>query len=489
MRLTLPELRGSSSPRPKRNSLQIAGRLVLAAGLVAAACQHVPPAPLDPAGNARKLDSRSLDEPAVVAALARFGETMPGNGRWSLDQLTIAAWTLRPDVAVARAELNVARAGTVFAGQRLNPTLSGTAERVTNDGNDPSPWVLGAALNLTIETAGKRDIRRNRAREQEQALALRAGEQLWTARVQVRNAVIGLELAAQAVALDEEELRVRSAFREWVDLRLQRGAATRQEQLAASGAWADAGARIGLAEAERAAAANALAHAVGVAPGTMATIIPVVPDLEQLGPINGADVSAARAIAVVSRLDIRSALADYAVAEQDLRAAVASQYPDIGISPGYLYDQGARKITLSLDLPVALFHGGGAKIDGAIAKRKLAAARFDEIQSRALADIDTRFAHYHAALATLNELRQGERAAADYAAATRRRMDAGAADRGETLAAELAFVERRRDTAAARRAVIEAGCALEDAVQRPMIFPSTLELVAAIPVGLQEPAQ
>ena len=53
---------------------------------------------------------------------------------WSLDQLTLAAWTLRTDVAVARAEVGAARAKTGVESQRPNPTVQTTNEKVISGG-------------------------------------------------------------------------------------------------------------------------------------------------------------------------------------------------------------------------------------------------------------------------------------------------------------------------------------------------------------------
>ena len=70
-----------------------------AALLVACAgCQQVPLAPIDAAANRDRIAARSLTATAVDDALARH--SLPVTQRaWSLDQLTLAAWTLRTDVA------------------------------------------------------------------------------------------------------------------------------------------------------------------------------------------------------------------------------------------------------------------------------------------------------------------------------------------------------------------------------------------------------
>ncbi|HEU4618917.1 MAG TPA: TolC family protein, partial [Gammaproteobacteria bacterium] len=164
--------------------------LPLLAALLCAACVHVAPAPLDPSAHAEKLERRSLDDPAVAAALARRGDAPPADGRWSLDELTVAAWTLRPDVAVAEAQVGAARARANVEGLRPNPSVDGSLEHVTNETQGVSPWVVGAALGLTIETGGKREIRRRRALAQLESLEWQLAETMWSARAALRSALL-----------------------------------------------------------------------------------------------------------------------------------------------------------------------------------------------------------------------------------------------------------------------------------------------------------
>jgi hypothetical protein len=175
--------------------------LLIVVPLACAACQHVPPAPIDAAKNAARIAARSLSGAALQDDLARHGLSVAPDGAWSLDQLTFAAWTLRTDLAVARSEFASARAAGVVTGRRPSPTLTTTTERVI-DAGAAAPWVLGAAVGLTLETAGKREIRRSRAAAEQQALEWQFGEALWSARAEVRAALLDLAFARAAVALD-----------------------------------------------------------------------------------------------------------------------------------------------------------------------------------------------------------------------------------------------------------------------------------------------
>ena len=472
----------SRSPRAAV-SLGVACSVVL----VATACQHVPPAPIDPSANGERIASRTLASPAVQDALARYGLSVSDNN-WSLDQLTLAAWVLRTDVAVAGSELYAARAATAVDGQRPNPTVTSPNEKVT-DSNVDDPWVIGAALALTFEPGHKRDIRRERALAEERALEWRFGETLWSARAEVRTALLDLSASRDLVALDDLAEQAARAYLDWVETRLEAGAATTSERLAAVRALNETASRRGVDAAALATASATLAATVGVAPREIGAlemdVLPASPSLR----LAAADVDAARDAALVNRLDVRRALAEYDVAEQALRAAVASQYPDITFAPGYLVDQADHKITLGLELPVPLFHNADAQIRQAIAGRAVAAAKFDDVQAAALASIDVGFAQYEASRGALEAAERAERDAQEAAATLERQRVAGAANRGEVLAGQIELLQLRRTTLAARRAVLDAITALENGIERPLYPESSIETAASIRELLVGPAQ
>jgi outer membrane protein TolC len=235
-----------------------------------------------------------------------------------------------------------------------------------------------------------------------------------------------------------------------------------------------------LDQAALATATATLAAAVGVSAQEVERVSPESPPLSELPDIDRATVDRARELAIVNRLDVRRALADYEVAEQDLRAAVSKQYPDLTLAPGYLLDQGDHKITLALDLPVPLFHGAKASIQSAIADRAVAAAKFDEVQAAALAAIDVGFARYQSSRGALQAAERAERAASDAEATLEKRFAAGAADRGELLAGRIASAGLKRAALEARRVSVDATTALENGIQSPLFPTSSLETSAAI---------
>src|SRR5262245_20440128 len=211
----------------------IAGTFV-AGSLLLAACATVspPPAPLDPVANAQTLKARSLEDPEIASALQRMGVSQATG--WTLDALTVAAWNLRADIAVAVADVTVGTAAERVAGLLPNPTLTlDPAFFATNFLDDPSPWVLATALSFPIETAGKRQIRVAQAQADTEARRWRLAETLWQARSELRRAVVVRAVALQNVALSEREVGFSESYLDFIETQIRFGIGTGTERLTA----------------------------------------------------------------------------------------------------------------------------------------------------------------------------------------------------------------------------------------------------------------
>src|SRR5439155_18752216 len=102
--------------------------------------------------------------------------------------------------------------------------------------------------------------------------------------------------------------------------------------------------------------------------------------------------------AVLNRLDIRRALADYSAAEAALQIEIAKQYPDFDLGPDYAFEEGAHLFSVALGLTLPVFNRSQGPIAEAEARRDQMAAQFIGVQSRGNADIKQALAKYSAAM-------------------------------------------------------------------------------------------
>jgi outer membrane protein, heavy metal efflux system len=450
---------------------------LVASSLALSSCVSVPREPIDPTESARRLTSRSMQDLSVAQALQKAGLSMPEQSGWGLDALTIVAWTLRPDVLVAAQDIAASSAAERVARQVPNPSVSlGPGYVAHNANHNVSPWVMSTAVGFTIETGGKRRIRTAQARATTQTIRWQFAETLWRARQEVRNALLSRQLAQASLELANEEARLREAFSAWVDTQLRFGAGTQSDRLAAQTNLAQAQAQLRTVRGDLAAADAELAASVGVVgenlPLSQIVTLSIddLPDPEQIPQQTWRDWG------VMNRLSVNHSLADYEVAEEDLRLAIAQQYPDLNLGPGYTFDKGDSIINLALGLTPPLLHGQRAQIDQAIASRRKSAIQFEASQAQALADVDTSLTRYRATYAALLQARDAEYSLHTAATSAQRRLTLGAADRGELLRAQLEAIVGRRATLDALRATLAALDAMEASVQRPIWPASTLAI-------------
>jgi outer membrane protein TolC len=184
-----------------------------------------------------------------------------------------------------------------------------------------------------------------------------------------------------------------------------------------------------------------------------------------------------RRAALQGRADILAALSDYAASEATLQLEIAKQYPDVHLSPGYQFDQGDNKWTLGITFDLPVLNQNQGPIAEAMARREEAAAKFNALQAKVLAEIENAVAAFrvsetNSALldALANEqIRQREAVEAQARAGAAERLDAVNSE-VESAAGELAQLDGRVK-------LLQSVVALEDAVQRPIdtIKPSVIE--------------
>jgi len=192
------------------------------------------------------------------------------------------------------------------------------------------------------------------------------------------------------------------------------------------------------------------------------------PDLDSPPAAASLPVAEVRREAVINRLDVRSALAQYAAAEADLRLQIAKQYPDLDIGPGYTYEEKQSYFTLGFSAAIPMFDRNRGPIAEAEARRLKAAAAFQATQAEVLSKSERSLVVYRIALEELEEaVRLGDLTASRQRA-VRDSVRAGEEGRLELDDADIEqLIASRTELESVARAQRALGD-LEDAVQRPL---------------------
>jgi len=463
---------------PKRVALRLVVLILpcVLGSLSFVGCARFHSKPLSASANADALERRSLTNAEVKIILEknlhRDFENWPAV-EWDFEMLTLAAFYYHPSLEVARAQWAVAQGGEKTAGQRPNPTLTVTPT-YNFTSHVPSPWDPVGSIDIPIETAGKRKYRRAHATNLSEAARLNIAVTAWQVRSAVRSSVLDFAAAGQKEAALEKQVAV------------QEDILHRQQQQATLGEIAPSEslpvrisvqkARLDLADAQRlrVEARARLAAAIGV-PLRALNEVSFAGGLPQnVRGIEELTSSELRRAALQTRPDILASLAEYAASQSALQLEIAKQYPDVHLQPGYEFDQGDSKWSLGLTVELPVLNQNQGPIAEAIAHREEAAARFNALQAKVLAEIDSALDIFRISETNSNTLRALAEAQANRRDCVAAQLKAGAADQLDLLNAQFEFATAELVQLEGQIKLQQAAAALEDAVQRPFALPDEI---------------
>lgn len=425
------------------------------------------PRPVDPAANARAIESRLLDDPAFHAYVrGNLGRTISEwpPAKWDLDLLTAAAFYFNPEIAVARAQHATAVASITTALQRPNPTAAASLEHKAPTA-EQKPWVSSFGFDFPLELPVKRRARVDQAIASTEALRSRISVVAWDARSRLRQHMLDVWASAQRQDALTRQQDVERDIVEIFAKRLELGEAAQPELARARIALAQTQLLIEdnrrLANEARAGIASALGVPLSVWGSNSLDIKGVV--LEHFSIDDSL-----RDLALAGRADVLASLHEYAAAESALRLEVARQYPDLHLGPAFGWDQAARTWALGAIAELPLLNRHRGEIGEAAARRDEAAARFTAVQAAIISAFDLARTQLAAAQKKVEVADALVRAEEAQVSTAEKQFNAGEIDR---LALRSAELEREAVALARADAAIDVQRALgavEDALQRPL---------------------
>ncbi len=426
--------------------------------------QRYRPAPLSPAETASILEARTLPDPGfklfVQQSLGR-PIAWPPNA-WDLRLLTLAAFYFSPQLATARDQVAAAQAAMITAGMRPNPTLSVSP-------GVPSPYLFDLGFAIPVVTAGKRKYRIGAAKNLSEAARLNLAETAWIVRSGVRAALLNVLVAEHGRTLLQTQVRLETERTARLSAELAAGETASplvetarvdllNSRLAASGAEG----RVRQARA-------ALAAAIGIPVSGLQNAPFSWPEVDQLPPPSSLPTAQIQRAAVLNRIEVREALAQYTGAEAALQLEIARQKPNFNIGPGYQFEERHSFFMPTFSVTLPLFNRNQGPIAEAEARRKEAADHLLAIQGRVIAQSEQALAQYQTAFAELHDAQQALASLRD----VREPMAREQVALGETdwLSLNTVLLERSVAAQAWVSAVDQAQAALgalEGAVQKPL---------------------
>jgi outer membrane protein TolC len=353
-----------------------------------AACIRYHPRPVVPAETMKDFEARRLDSPELGTFMIANQEAKDWPPDiWDLKTLTLAALYYHPDMDIARAQWGVARGGRITAGERPNPSLNPLiGYNSTTPTSEVTPWIPEVALEITIETAGKRGIRIAEARHLAEAARWYILSAAWEVRSRLRGALLEAYAAREKESLLSDQEKLQAETVRLLELQKETGEVSTYDVTQARVALD--GSRLAAIEAARAKedAMARLAAALGLPRKALDGIRISFDGFRRPEPeIPAGEV---RRHAVLNRSDLLASLSEYAASQSALQLEIAKQYPDIHLGPDYQLDQTDSKWTIGLALELPILSRNRGPIAEAMARREESAARFLVLQSRVIGELD-----------------------------------------------------------------------------------------------------
>ena len=397
---------------------------------------------------------------------------------WDLDALTLAAYYFHPELQVAMADFHKAMIHAEMVTRRINPGVEIPLEYHSNTSGGESPWTIGLLFDFILERPAKRQARYEQADAEVNVTRININTTAWNIYSGLRRQYFNY----QSVLKNQEQLQAQEKITEEVlkllARRLELGEASEFEM---SSIQLDLQrARLALTNHKVAVvdAKHALAGSLGLPVTALDNMNIAYADPGTLITISSLGRDELQSIALTQRLDIQQALAQYSVHEAALRLEIEKQYPDINLSPGFIFDQSESDRIWALGtawlLPLFYPQNEGP-IKEALAVRESKQAEFLALQARVINEVAMAEGRLQAQKSALQEAEQLLEETRERNRQMQRQFDLGYADHLQLSRSRLEVATVEQAVSELWFSVIKSAGQLEDAIQYPLFIKQTYQ--------------
>jgi outer membrane protein TolC len=392
---------------------------------------------------------------------------LPAAREWDRAGLLSLALKQNPELAVAHAEIQAAMAHEITAAELPNPDLTLQSEYARHD---PHPWLYGISLNWLLRSGERRRLDTEIARLDTSNARLQLMDHAWSVRRALAAALSDWESARQRASLLERLAAAQDRLIELEQRRIKAGEDAPSELILIQQARIQIEQQVAELRTAANASQAAIARALGVPSQALDGLRFEWLDWGEPPAVEDAKRQQLREQALLSRADLGVAIGEYAAAEAKLRLAIAHQYPQFTLSPGYYWDHGIAKFPFDVGFTLPL-NGNRGEIAEARAGRELAGQRLLALQADIYGEIE-------AAEREERIARQSADAAQRRLASVQRQVEQadlalrlGAADAQEQLGAQILAAQAELEVLQTRAQLQVSRNNLEDVLRAPLSGP------------------
>lgn len=393
---------------------------------------------------------------------------------WGLNELMLCALFFNPKIEIAKKEWGIAKDQESIAAIKPPSSIGLDAGREGNN-QDKSKKALGINFSTLFETANKAKIREERAINQTLIKRLELRKLAWDIKTELTITYLAYQKSLLNIQVIKSEVKMQNDILNMLKKRKIAGIASSSEidlsQLELNRniqKLNDEQIRISELRAM-------LGKITGLTPEkfNLLTLAPLNLD----GFINEFDSALNNEsnkeklnnLGIYNRIDLRIALAQYALAESNLKLQIAEQYPDITFSPAYLYDYGASKWILGLSTLIPSTKKNESLINQAKKIGDKEVLSIEKLQTSILNDISKLTNNYETNRALVKKGIEDNRSIKDIENGLDKKFGDGEIDRLEFTKEKLKNMQFKQKLYENKVALIESGFDFESILQYPII--------------------
>ncbi len=423
-----------------------------------------------------KINAKDPESPPFKAFLNNQGvndDQLPIK-EWGLKELMLCALFFNPKIEIAKKEWDIAKIQEVVAPIKAPSSLGFETGRQTTGTADNSRNAIGLNLTTLFETADKAKIREEKAKNQSLLKRLELRKLAWDIKtdltlnfIRYQQHLLNLQILRNEIKLQNEILnmvrkRKAQGLTSSIDSNFNQIELNKNIQ------------KLNEEQYQFNETKSKLAAIIGLSPEKFNTMrlasINFDEEIENFNQILDDETKQRDIInlGLFNRIDLRIALAKYAVSESQLKLNIANQYPDIRFSPAYIFDYGSSKWLLGITSIIPTIEKNKYLVEEAKNLRDIEGLQVEKIQTSIVNEIAKLRDNYTIAKDLVRKDNKDLTAANELESSIESKFRQGEIDRIELTQQKLITMQYKRRFYTNKIGLLKIGFDFESLLQEPL---------------------
>jgi outer membrane protein TolC len=393
---------------------------------------------------------------------------------WGLKELLLGALFFNPKIEIAKKELDIAEIQEVIAPIKAPSSLGFQTGRQTTGTAENSKNAIGFNLTTLFETADKAKIREEKAKNQSLIKRLELRKLAWDIKTDLTLNFIRYQQQLFNLQILRNEIKLQNEILNMVRKRKAQGLSSSLDSNFNQIELNKNIQKLNDEQYQLNETKSKLAAIIGLSPEKFNALrIAIINFDEQIEIFNKIldDETKQQDIinlGLFNRIDLRIALAKYAVSESQLKLNIANQYPDIRFSPAYIFDYGSSKWLLGITSIIPTIEKNKYLVEEAKNLRDIESLQVEKIQISIVNEIAKLRDNYAIAKDLIKKDSGDFYAATELESSIESKFRHGEIDRIELTQQKLITIQYKRRFYFNKIALLKIGFDFESLLQEPI---------------------